>query len=345
MKLLVTGHLGYIGTALVPMLQARGHEVVGWDSDLFRCCTYGDPAALPKVPTLEIDLRDLDQLQPDALKEFDGILHLAGLSNDPLGDLDPGLTDAINHRASVAFALAAREAGVERFVFSSSCSNYGAGGDTPLDESAPFNPVTPYGASKVAVELALGKLTGPGFTPVFLRNATAYGASLRLRFDLVVNNLTAWAFTTGKVLLKSDGRSWRPLVHIEDIARAFVATLEAPADQVAGEAFNITASSENYLIRDVAEIVAEEVPNSTVTFADDHFPDVRNYRVLGDKFAAAFPEFAPRWTVREGVRELLAVYRERGLTLEEFEGPAYRRVDHIRQLIDDGVLLADLRHR
>jgi nucleoside-diphosphate-sugar epimerase len=344
-KVLVTGHLGYIGTALVPMLQARGHEVIGWDSDLFRRCTYGDPAGLPKVPTLEIDLRDLDQLQPGALADFDGVLHLAGLSNDPLGDLDPGLTDAINHHASVAFARAARDAGVERFVFSSSCSNYGAGGDTPLDESAPSNPVTPYGASKVAVELALAELTRPGFSPVFLRNATAYGASVRLRFDLVVNNLTAWAFTTGKVLLKSDGRSWRPLVHIEDIARAFIATLEAPAEQVAGEAFNITSSSENYLIRDVAEIVAEEVPGSTVTFADDHFPDVRNYRVLGDKFAAAFPEFAPRWTVREGVRELLAVYQERGLTLDQFEGPAFRRVDHIRQLIDDGVLLANLRHR
>jgi nucleoside-diphosphate-sugar epimerase len=345
MRVLVTGHLGYIGTALVPMLQARGHEVVGWDSDLFRLCTYGDPSALPDVPTLNFDLRDLGELSDGALAGFGGVLHLAGLSNDPLGDLDPGLTDAINHRASVDLALAARAAGVERFVFSSSCSNYGAGGDAPLDESAPFNPVTPYGASKVAVEIALAGLASPGFTPVMLRNATAYGASVRLRFDLVVNNLTAWAFTTGKVMLKSDGRSSRPLVHIEDIARAFVATLEAPAEQVAGEAFNICSSSENYLIREVAEIVAEEVPGSSVTFADDHFPDVRNYRVLGDKFSAAFPEFAPRWTVREGVRELLAAYHERGLSLEEFEGPAFRRVDHIRQLIDEGVLHTDLRHR
>lgn len=345
MRVLVTGHLGYIGTALVPMLQERGHEVVGWDTDLFRRCTYGDTSHVPDVPTIDVDVRDIGEVPREVLADFDAVLHLAGLSNDPLGDLDPGLTDAINHRASVQLAHSAREAGVERFVFSSSCSNYGAGGDAPLDESAAFNPVTPYGASKVAVEEALAGLAEPGFTPVFLRNATAYGASARIRFDLVVNNLTAWAFTTGKVMLKSDGRSWRPLVHIQDISRAFIATLEAPAEQVAGEAYNITASGENYQIRDVAEIVAEEVPDSAVTFADDHFPDVRNYRVLGDKFAQAFPDFVPQWTVRDGVRELLAAYRDHGLTLDEFEGPAFRRVDHIRELIDTRVLQADLRHR
>ncbi|HKJ31285.1 MAG TPA: SDR family oxidoreductase, partial [Balneolales bacterium] len=251
MKVLVTGHRGYIGTVLVPMLQNEGYVVVGLDSDLYRKCTFGEP--LPSdVPSIIKDVRDVDEHD---LEGFDAVLHLAGLSNDPLGDLNPELTKEINYRASVRLAELAKNAGVSRFVFSSSCSNYGAGGSDFLDETSELRPVTPYGESKVLVEKDVTELADDHFSPVFLRNATAYGASPRIRFDLVLNNLVAWAYTTGQVYLKSDGTPWRPIVHIEDISRAFLAALKAPKELIHNNTFNVGRTSENYRIREIAEIV------------------------------------------------------------------------------------------
>src|SRR6266853_2794176 len=248
MKVLVTGHLGYIGSVMVPMLQAAGVHVTGLDNALFADCLFGDaPAA---VPELRKDVRDVEAAD---LEGFDAVIHLAGLSNDPLGNLNPDLTYDINHHASVRLARLAKEVGVRRFLFSSSCSTYGAAGDKILDETADFNPVTPYGRSKVLVEQEVAQLASPEFSPVFLRNATAYGVSPRLRFDLVLNNLMAWALTTGRAFIKSDGTPWRPIVHIEDISRAFLAALEAPRELIHNQAFNVGRSEENYQIRDLAQ--------------------------------------------------------------------------------------------
>ncbi len=328
MKVLVTGHNGYIGCTLVPLLQAAGHEVVGLDSYLFGDCTFG--AEIPDVPALRLDVRDVSKRD---LTGFDAIIHLAAISNDPLGDLNPDITYDINHRGAVGLAEEARKAGVTRFLMSSSCSLYGAAGDDALDESASFNPVTPYGRSKVLAEAGISALAGDDFSPTFLRNATAYGVSARLRIDLVVNNLTAYAVATGEVRLKSDGSPWRPLVHIEDIARAFVAVLHAPREVVHNEAFNVGRTSENYRIREVAAIVEELVPGSRITFSEGAGPDVRNYRVNCDKIAQAIPEFAPTWTVRQGVEELFAAYCSVGLTPEDVTGSRYLRIRHIESLL------------
>ena len=340
MRILLTGHKGYIGTILAPMLRAAGHSIHGIDSDLFSRCSFGrEPEPIPET------LKDIRDISLADLADFDAVLHLAGLSNDPLGDLDPALTHEINYRSTVRLAKLSKRAGVARFVFSSSCSNYGAGGDDILDESSPLNPVTPYGESKVLVERALSRLADARFTPVFLRNATAYGVSPRLRFDLVLNNLVAWAFTTGKVHLKSDGSPWRPLVHIEDIARAFLAVLDAPREQVYNQAFNVGMPGENFRIRDIAEIVRQTVPGSEIEFAPDASPDKRNYRVDCHRLPAQVPQYQPQWTVRKGAAELYEAYRRIGLTLEEFEGRRYKRIDHIRQLLAEGIIDTTLRPR
>lgn len=340
MRVLVTGHLGYIGTVLVPMLLSEGHDVVGYDNDLYRRCTYG--AGIAEVPAILKDIRDAERAD---LLGFDAVIHLAALSNDPLGNLEPSLTYQINHEASVSLARLAKDAGVERFLFSSSCSNYGAGGEVLLTEDSPFNPVTPYGRSKVLAEQGLSQMADDTFSPTFLRNATAYGISPRLRFDLVVNNLSAWAFTTGRVMLKSDGRSWRPLVHVEDIARAFIAVLDAPRELIHNQAFNVGSTCENYRIRDVASIVADILPGSQTVFAEGASPDVRCYCVDCGKIAGTLKGFRPRWTVPRGVRQLYDAYLKTGLSLEEFEGPKYQRVAHIRKLMEEGVLGSDLRVR
>lgn len=340
MRVLVTGHLGYIGTVLVPMLLRNGYDVVGMDSDMYRESTFG--AGIAPVPNIEKDIRDADVSD---FRGVDAVLHLAALSNDPLGNLNPELTYEINHRASVRVAELAKEAGVRRFVFSSSCSNYGAGGDDMLDEQSAFNPVTPYGQSKVYVERDVAQLADDDFCPVFLRNATAYGVSPRLRFDLVLNNLVAWAFTTGRIYIKSDGTPWRPIVHIEDISRAFVACLKAPTAAVHNEAFNIGRTSENYRVRELADLVAETVPNSRVEYAPDASPDKRNYRVNCDKAERVLADFRPVWTARKGAQELYDAYRKVGLKLEDFEGPRYQRIAHVRQLLERGVLEPSLRRR
>lgn len=338
MRLLVTGSDGYIGTVLVPMLLEAGHEPVGLDSMLFHDCRIGLERAT--VPTIRKDIREVGPADMDGV---DAVIHLAGISNDPLGDLHPDTTYAINHRATVHLAEVAKAAGVERFLFSSSCSLYGAHGDTPLDESAGFHPVTPYGESKVLSERDLHAMADDSFSPTYLRNATAFGMSPRLRGDLVVNNLTGFASATGKVMMKSDGTPWRPLVHVEDIGRAFLAVLEGPRDLVHDEAFNVGLTSENYQIREVAEIVEDVVEGSTVTLADSAGPDLRNYRVDCSKIADTLPAFQPVWTVRAGVEELYAAYRGEALTLDDLEGERLMRIRTIQRFQRQGLLGADLR--
>jgi nucleoside-diphosphate-sugar epimerase len=294
------------------------------------------------VPELIKDVRDVEKAD---LQGIDAIVHLAGLSNDTLGDLDPRLTYEINHEASVRLAAMAKELRISRFVFSSSCSNYGAAGDSVQDESAALNPVTAYARSKVMVERDLAGLADEGFSPVFMRNATAYGVSPRMRFDIVLNNLTAWAYTTGQILLKSDGTPWRPMVHIEDISLAAIAMLEAPAGTVHNQAFNVGLSSENYQMRQLAEIVKETVPNCNVSFAEGAEPDKRNYRVDFSKYARAFPAHVLRWNARQGARQIYESYRAFGLNKDEYEGPKYKRIAQIRQLLGTGQLDATLRWR
>ena len=339
MRILVTGDKGYIGTVLVPMLTSLGHEVVGLDLDLYQRCTFGDE--LPKTKSIRKDLRDVDARD---LHGFDAVMHLAALSNDPLGNINPDLTYDINYHASVKLAKLAKEAGVPRYIFSSSCSTYGAAaGDQMLTEDAEFNPVTPYGESKVFVEREVSQLADDKFSPTFLRNATAYGVSPRLRFDIVLNNLVVWAFSTGKVLIKSDGTPWRPIVHIEDISRAFIAALNAPREVVHNQAFNVGRNDQNYRIRDIADIVKETVPGCEIEYAEDAGPDKRSYRVDFSKIAEKLPEFQPQWDARKGAQELYEVYKQHGLKLDDFEGPKYKRIDHIKMLLNDGKLDLSLR--
>ncbi len=340
MRVLVTGHNGYIGTVLTPMLIAEGHNVVGLDTDLYERCTFGE--GVPGISEIRKDIRDVEATD---LEGFDAVIHLAALSNDPLGNLNPDLTYDINHRASVRLAQLARQVGVPRYLFASSCSTYGAAGDEMLTEEAGFNPVTPYGHSKVLVEQDVAKLADDTFSPTFLRNATAYGVSPRHRFDIVLNNLVAWAHTTGLVYLKSDGSPWRPIVHIEDISRAFIAALQAPREVIHNQAFNVGMNEENYRIRELAEIVKETVPGCRVEFAPDAEPDKRTYRVDFSKIKRVLPEFKPQWNARRGAQELYEAYQKYGVALDEFEGPKYKRIDHIKQLLTAGALDSNLRWR
>jgi nucleoside-diphosphate-sugar epimerase len=338
MRVLITGHLGYIGTVMAPLVAKAGHEVVGLDTDLYERCTFGAP--FTTFPGIKKDIRDVTVAD---LTGFDAVLHLAALSNDPLGNLNPDVTYDINHRGTIHLAQTAKAAGVKRFIFSSSCSNYGASGDNLLDESAAFNPVTPYGMSKVRSEQDLVKLADDKFCPVLMRSATAYGVSPRLRFDIVLNNLTAWAVASGKIHLKSDGTPWRPIVHIEDISRAFIAALQAPREVVFNQAFNVGRSDQNYRIKEIAEIVKVTVPNCEVEYAADGGPDTRCYRVSCDKIARVLTEFKPQWDAPKGAKQLYEAFIANSVKLEDFEGPRYKRIDHIQALMASGQLDGNLR--
>jgi nucleoside-diphosphate-sugar epimerase len=339
MRVLITGHDGYIGSVLTPLVRDAGHDVAGLDTCLFEGCSLGpEPTG---ADGLRLDVRDV---VVDDLCGFDAIIHLAAISNDPLGHLDPARTYEINHLASVRLGRLAKQAGVQRFVFASSCSLYGAASpDDLLTESAPFSPVTPYGESKVLAERDLSKLADDHFSPVFLRNATVYGYSPRLRLDLVVNDLVASAFATGEVLIKSDGTPWRPLVHVEDVARATLAAVEARRETVHNEAFNVGTTNENYQVRDIADIVTEVLPESRVMYEEGGGRDPRCYRVDFSKAEDGLPGFKPSWTVLDGVRQLAEAYRSHALTWNDLSSPRFIRLRRIQDLQDAGKLGADLR--
>ena len=338
MKVLVTGHDGYIGSVMVGVLQRAGHSVTGLDTNFYEGCDFGDRA--PVVPALRKDIRDVTA---DDVEGFDAVIHLAALSNDPLGCLDESCTYDINHLGSVSIAKVAKAAGVPRYLFASSCSLYGAAGDAMLDETAAFNPITAYGTSKVLVEQDVAKLADDTFSPTFLRNATAFGASPRLRADIVVNNLVGVAFTTGEILIQSDGTPWRPLVHVQDISQAFLAVLEAPREAIHNQAFNVGSSDENYQIRDIVSMVQDVVPGCSVRYADGGGPDPRCYRVRCDKIREHLPAFRTEWTVRRGVEELYASFVKHGLTAPMFA--SYVRLPRIQELLRTGQVDAALRRR
>ena len=339
MKVLVTGHHGYIGSVLAPAVAAAGHQVAGLDTYYYRGCDFGSDVEWQ--PARSLDVRDV---RPVDLEGLDAVVHLAALSNDPVGDLSPNWTYEINLDASVALARSAREAGVRRFVFASSCSMYGAAGDDDaLDETAPLRPLTPYAESKVRAEAAILELATDEFAPVSMRNATAYGVSPRLRLDIVLNNLVAWAHTTGAVRLQSDGTAWRPLVHIRDIAEAALTLLQAPGEAVRGEAFNIGTGEQNYRIRDLAEEVRRRLPHCTIEFAPGASADARSYRVDFSKFSTAFPACLLEWTAERGVDELATAYELVGLAVGELQGERYLRLGRLKRLLGDGRLTDGLR--
>lgn len=340
MKILVTGHRGYIGQVLTPMLAKAGHEVVGLDSGYYKGRQF---LPEPVVRSLDKDIRDVTA---EDLTGFEAVIFLAALSNDALGDLDAQLTRDINDDGTVRFAELAKQAGVRRFVFSSSCSLYGKAGDAILDEEAGMNPITPYGVAKIEVERRLEPLAERGrFCPLYLRNATAYGLSPALRMDLVVNDLTATAVLRGKVQLLSDGTAWRPLVHVEDIARAMVATVEAPEEAVFAEAFNVGRSEENYQIRQVAELVRELVPGSEIEIPDAAHADARNYRVSFKKIEERIPGFQPKWTVPLGIEQLRDAYQANRITDGHLRSGRYKRIATLLSRIADDQLEDDLRWR
>jgi nucleoside-diphosphate-sugar epimerase len=330
---------------MVRLLQAEGYEVVGLDNDLYDGCIFGNPSVSGSIPDIPYVRKDIRDVEPSDIQGCEAVVHLCALSNDPLGYFNPDVTYEINYRASVKLAKLAKKARVQRYLFSSTCSVYGAAGDDIVNEESKPRPVTPYGTSKMQAEKDISKLADSNFAPVFLRSATAYGVSPMLRFDLVLNNLVAWAYTTGIVLLKSDGTAWRPIVHIEDISRAFMSVLNAPLDVVHNQIFNVGITDENYQTRQLAEIAKETVQGSHIEYAKDAEPDKRSYKVDFSKLAETLPEFRPQWNARRGAQQLYDAYKKVGFTLEEFEGPRYRRITHIENSVSTGRLDKTLRRK
>ncbi len=328
---------------MLPMLIAEGHHVLGLDSDLFEGCIFGDSEIYGESPCINYLKKDIRDVNSSDLRDVDTIIHLCALSNDPLGDFNPDITYEINHKASVNLARIAKQGGVNRFIFTSSCSVYGNSSLEIVNENTKPNPVTPYGVSKLLAERDISKLADSDFSPVFLRPATAYGLSPMLRFDLVLNNFIAWAFTTGIVLLKSDGSAWRPIIHIEDISRAFIAVLHASKDLTHNQIFNVGITEENYLIRDLAEIVKRIVPNSQIKYSKDAQPDKRSYKVDFSKIKVFLPNFNPQWNATCGAIQLYNAFRKVNISLEDFEGPRYRRISHLEASILSGTIDKNLR--
>jgi nucleoside-diphosphate-sugar epimerase len=338
MRVLLTGHDGYLGAVAVPRFLAAGHQVVGLDCGYYRDCRlFGAP---PPIPVIDKDLRDLSV---DDVRGFDAVVHFGALSNDPVAELDPALTRAINGAASLRLAELAKEAGVRRFLFSSSCSVYGTEGAEARTETSALDPQTEYARSKIASERAIAPLADDRFSPTFLRNATAYGLSPKLRFDLVVNNFVGWAVTTGQIKVMSDGTPWRPLIHADDIATTFLAVLAADRSLVHNEVFNVGRNDANYRVRDIAETVARVIPGCEVVFAGGASPDTRSYRVDFSKLAARLPNLSLRWTVEGGVRQLHEALQRRGLTLDEFQGPRFTRIKELQRLRSAGLVDDELR--
>ncbi len=339
MRVLVTGHHGYIGSVLAPIVADAGHDVVGLDTFFFRDCDLGEPR--PWSSERALDIRDT---VPADLAGFEAVVHLAALSNDPLGDLNPAWTYDINREGTIHLARVAREAGVRRFVFASSCSMYGASGaDELVDESSPLRPLTPYAESKVRAEEALFELADSDFAPVSMRNATAYGASPRLRLDIVLNNLVGWAHAFGTIKLQSDGSAWRPLVHIRDIAAVAVQLLAAPIDEIRSEAFNVGSGDQNYRVRDLADVVQQAYPSCDITFSGGAVADPRSYRVDFSKLHGTFPSFRCAWSAGSGVVELKEAYAAAGLDADGFTGFRYVRLRQLQRLLDNGQLADGLR--
>jgi len=330
---------------MVPMLLGKGFDLIGLDNDLFEECTFGDKSvygANQDIPYLRKDVRDVGLSD---LKEVDAVIHLAALSNDPLGDFNPTITNEINYEGTVKLARLSKKAGVQRFVFSSSCSVYGASKEDIVNERSELNPVTTYGVSKAHAESAISKLADSGFSPTIMRSATAYGLSPMLRCDVVLNNLVAWAYTTGVVFLKSNGEAWRPIVHIQDISRAFIAALEAPRELIHNETFNVGRTEENFRIREIAELVRETMPKSEIKHAKDAEPDKRSYRVDFSKIGRVLPGFRPQWTARLGAKQLYDAFQRVVPSPEEFEGSRYQRITHLENLVHSCVLDKTLRRK
>jgi len=339
MRVLITGSEGYIGTVLVPMVMYHGYEVIGLDICYVAHRNFA--TGIRSHPLIKKDIRDV---RPPDLEGFDAIIHLAALSNDPMGELNPDITDAVNHKASVSIAKFARDVGVKRFLYSSSCSIYGAGKSDLLDENATFNPLTAYARSKVDAERDISDLATGDFSPVFLRNGTAFGLSPRMRFDLVLNNLTGWGYTTGKVTLLSDGTAWRPLVHVRDISLAMIACLKAPRELIHNQAFNVGIQNANYQIRSIAEEVTKVIPDSAVTFAEGIETDNRNYNVIFDKIHTVLGDyFSPSWDIKDGIDEVYHACRIAKLTYEEFEGPEYMTIKGLKKILSEDKIDDELR--
>jgi nucleoside-diphosphate-sugar epimerase len=329
MRVLVTGHNGYIGSVLVPALQAAGHDVLGLDTFFFEDCSVG-LADREEVPALRMDVRDVE---PSDLRGVDAVVHLAGLSDDPRETVKPEIIHAINHHGAVHLARSARAAGVGRFLLASSCRVYESGRPERLTEDASLGPMTPYEFSKAGAEEDVARLADDEFSPILMRCATAYGISPRLRADLVLNNLVCWAYTTGRARIKSDGTWWRPLIHVQDLAQAFVEALDAPRALVHGQAFNVGTHGENYQISELAEIVRQAVPGSSVEYAPEDIENACNYRVDFTKLSRTFPRFKPHWNALFGAKDLYRALQDAGVTRDDLEGRKYIRLRQLRHLL------------